>query len=219
MVDMRRRRRFYGGRRSGRYRKAGYFGRFKGPMAEKKYKDTTLALTTIANTGTSLQNATTNITEILNGTGESERTGHRVRVMSLQANMLLVLPAGTTANDSDEVRIIIVVDKQANGALATLTHILETVGYQAFRNIENGNRFVWLYNKTFSMNPPAMGTATSSSERFKHLKVFFKLAMPMYFDGLLGETGEVRSHQILAFAITRDGRVQMQVQWRIRFYG
>ncbi len=197
---------------------------------EKKFRDTALTTTVVGTSGTTMQGATTDeLTAIINGTGENERNGSRVRLMAIHGRLQFHFPdvnaAALLDKTDDHVRIMIGIDKQANKAHATLVQILESGFIHAFRNIENIHRFIFLYDKTFVMNNTTVAGNGATDDKFdigskvKYLAINLRLNMPMYFDGTTGQKGEVTSHQIFMFAISARGTITMNNNWRIRYYG
>lgn len=220
----------YGHRRGNRlpYRNVGYTGRFGGPLKpEKKFLDTALAAATISATGTNMANGTTEIIEIVQGTGENERNGSRVRIQSLHGRIFLTLPGLTGAggeeqNTHDIVRIMIGIDKQCNGAVISVGDLLEGTDIHTFRNIENLHRFKWLYDVTHQMNTICAGgngTAIETCASQMYISINLPMNVPIYYDGATGAVAEIRSHNIFAFAISESGRAKMQNSWRVRYYG
>lgn len=216
------------------WRNEGYSGRFGkngGGMIrpERKFFDTALASTTVSTTGTTMQGATTaELTAIINGTGENERNGSRIRLVGIHGRIQLNLPSIVNDTTLDatygRIRIMIGIDKQSNGAHAAMTDILESAGVDAFRNIENIHRFLFLYDKNFIINTQASPDGATANlwdthEKIRFFQINLRLNMPMYFDGTTGQKAEVRSHQIFMFAISQAGRIKMTNKWRVRYYG
>lgn len=206
-------------------RYSGYSGRFKnggGIPVEKKFLDTSLATTTVASTGTSMEGAVALI-EIVRGTGENERNGSRVRIKSVHAKITLTMSSATSATTtSDIVRIMIGIDKQANAAVCTVGDLLESTAIDSFRNIENLHRFVWMYDKYHKLNVHGLGsngTTHITGRNFKSVRINLKCNVPIYYDGGTGAVGEIRSHNLWAFAISEAGTIKMDNKWRIRYYG
>ncbi len=209
------------------------YGRFgkgggTGIKPEKKFHDTILAATTISGTGTTMQNGTTDMIELVRGTGENERNGSRIRIKSIHGRIRLMLPhedgVTTGAASFDQVRIMVGIDKQANGAAATMAQILEeSVAINQFRNIENVHRFVMLYDRSFTFNATGFtGMTTTTIDTpavMKFIAINLQVNIPIYYDGALGAVSEIRSHNIFAFAISLNGRPTMICHWRIRYYG
>ncbi len=222
-------------RRKRRYKKwpmryGGYGQRFGGSRGgmlrpEKKFFDTKLASTAISVNGTTMQGATNSeLTAIINGTGENQRTGSRIRLKSIHGRVRIVQQSETVKTTVyNQVRIVIGIDKQANGAHAAFTDLLEANTLHEFRNIENIHRFIFLYDKTFSFGSSGIGGGSStvfmSVDQQKFININLRLNMPMYFDGATGQKAEVRSHQIFMYAVSLRAGATMINSWRIRYYG
>ena len=95
---------------------------------------------------------------IRQGFGESQRLGRQILVRSLAWRYRVqLLPVSTVAalNPGATVRCILFMDRQANGAAAVVTDILETAVYQAFVNKANQERFLVMYDETWHLNHSA----------------------------------------------------------------
>lgn len=164
---------------------------------------------------------------VVQGTGEEERIGRKIIIRSIAARFQVVLPSQTNADDlngGDTIRIIIFVDKQANGANATVLDILETATYDSFRNLANKNRFNILIDKWTTLNRRVSmtdGTNTASTPLvIKEFKFFAKLNLPIEFDGTTGAVTEIQSNNIQYLYISSQGVGGIPNQCtRIRFDG
>ena len=214
---------------NGRYpsRYGGYSGRFSRStlVPEKKFLDTTLASTAIGTSGTDMANATTGLIEIVRGTGENERNGSRVRIKSLHGKIRLIFGSTTTiALMTNQCRVIIGIDKQANGAaISNIGDVLEASNVESFRNIENIHRFVILYDKTFTYSSSGIGGGSTtlgfSPDQTKFLRINLNMNIPIYYDGATGDVSEIRSHNLFAYAVALRTGITMVNNWRIRYYG
>jgi len=140
-----------------RYRAAnvayrGYIG--MGRRFEQKFKD--LAITPNANT----TGAVSLLNGIQQGTTPSTRIGSVVMMTKLQLRMTAaVVP--TTGVDQ-QVRILIVYDRQTNGAALTGALVLTNFDTTAFQLLENRDRFIVLYDQTVNLN----ASAESGSDKY-----------------------------------------------------
>lgn len=183
---------------------------------ELKYFDTVLAETTVANSGTIL-NSSLNL--LVQGSGETQRVGRKVVLKSIH------LRGFCEANDSatvgaEAVRIIIYLDKQANGAAATVGDILESADYRAFNDLEAFGRYIILKDWYFALN--RMVNATITADKLFSVGMVLswnrRVNIPLYFEGSTGALTEVKSNNIGVMAITRSNLVVgVEYHTRIRY--
>ena len=124
-------------------------------VSEHKYITNSVSVTPGA-AGTSIPAGLYNI---LNGTGDSGRVGNVIHVKSLHQRFSF---SGTV---HDVVRLILVKDKQCNGALANPVDVLETASILGCYNTNNvvghgGDRFVIISDQTFTVQPAFSGELT-----------------------------------------------------------
>lgn len=217
------------------YRKTrGWFGPARRPRSytsgpslqqELKFKDTVSTDAVVVFTG-AIQIGPNLVAQ---GTGEEERVGRKIIIRSISCRFQCVLPADPDAPNitgGDTLRIIIYIDKQANGAAATVLDILETATYDSYRNLSNTNRFIILKDKWVTMNRPnsvldGQAPETSTSPIFvREWKWYKKLNLPIEFDGTSGVLTEIQSNNISYLYITAFGIAGVNLQCtRIRFDG
>ncbi len=92
---------------------------------EKKFKDTVVADAVVSATGF----ISTSLNLVVQGVDEEERIGRKIIIRSISARFEVFLPSLSNIADldgGDVVRIMIFIDKQANGAMPSVTDILET---------------------------------------------------------------------------------------------
>ncbi len=109
------------------------------PGGELKFFDTLKAATTVTETGTILDDSLVHIPQ---GVTESERVGRKCTLRSIHIKGTFLNSNVTSVNDTKNgVRIIMYLDKQANGATAAVSDVLEDItevnGYNSFRNLSN----------------------------------------------------------------------------------
>lgn len=202
-------------------RTGGYYGRYNLSMGscavEKKYFDTTKGSATPAATGTIL-NLSLNL--IPQGTTESSRIGRKVIVTNLYLHGQMILP---TTNDetatSDTLRLIVYIDKQANGATATIGDLLQTTDWRSFRNLSNQERFVFLKDKYYDLNATVNCSATTQTtgDFAFHFKCYKKLDLPIEFSSTTGAITEIKSNNIGVACISEGGVAQINYIARIRY--
>lgn len=206
--------------RSGRTRTAGYYGRFR-QGGELKFHDITYSQVNVSSTG----HVKDSINEIGQGVTESTRIGRKCNITSIHWRYSLKLSEGAgaaTPRDGDIIRIILFVDKQANGATAAVTDILETANYQSFRNLANSGRFMILKDCQHVVNVLTLGQNTSStvfanSEVLKEFIYNKKCNIPLEFDNTTGALTELRSNNIGVLLISKNNDINLNSKFRLRF--
>ncbi len=225
------------GRYAGFYRKSGYFGRFspsvrgdQGP--ELKFYDLDVDDAIIAATGT-IQTPTNpgpaaaqaSLNGIKQGTGENERIGRKCTIRNIAWRWQCFLPeqdSVTVVENNDLCRLIVYLDKQCNGAAATVTGILESADYQSFNNLANKSRFRVLHDKQVVMNYLAMagdGTTHDTSAVFRCGTWFKKCNIPLEFDDSStdGSLTSIRSNNVGMLFISANGTMGIASKVRLRF--
>lgn len=206
----------------GRDRVGGYYGRFSGAGAEFKFHDVDLDNNTVAAGG----NMTDSINKIAQSVTESERIGRKCVIKSVQWKFDTFLPisdAAATPLDGDTIRVILYVDKQANGATAANTDILETNDYQSFRNLAQQSRFTILMDRQINMNYITLasdGAGVVSQGEVIRQGVFYKRCnVPIEFDNTSGDGAitTIRTNNIGVMLLGKNGRMGFQSKIRLRF--
>lgn len=164
---------------------------------------------------------------IVQGTGESQRIGRKVVIRKIDLRITAELKDVFQQNDipkGDILRVILFVDKQANGANAVVTDILETAEINSYRNLSQVNRFKILYNGYFTLNR----LGTSKDDDFKSAspvyllpttKVHRDVNIEVEFSGTAGTISEVTSSNVGILFITEGNRAEVRVKFRIRYFG
>ncbi len=221
---MRKRGRTINGRRVAKRRrvpKKQYKGRIAN-MVELKFHDLDIDDADIAAGGTIAQ-VTCN--EIAQGTTESTRIGRKLKIQSIGWRYHMTLgTTGTATATSDIVRIMLYLDKQANGATATVTGILESADYQSFNNLANKSRFTILMDRTYAFSAPA-GSGRGSTDTLSYGEhtiedsYWKKCNIPIEYDNSFttGVIGTIRSNNIGVMTLSHSGNVQFLSKMRLRF--
>ncbi len=204
----------------GRDRQAGFYGRYSGRNAELKFHDVDLDDAVVGTGGT----VTPTVNIIVQGITESQRIGRKCTLRAYQWRYVLTLPeqdAVVTPETGDSIRIIVFIDKQANGATAAVLDILETASILSFRNLSNSGRFSFLCDKLHNINFAGLasdGAGVVSQALVNHEYTFYsKLELPIEFSGTTGAIGEIRSNNIGVLLLSQQGRVTFNSKIRLRF--
>lgn len=201
--------------RRGYDRTTGFYGRFQPGGAEAKFFDGQLAITPVPNTGVILAPS---INLIAAGTGEQQRIGRTCVVKSINIRGSL---RNVNTSSGQKVRLIIFLDKQCNGAAATVAEIMENADVDSFRNLSNSQRFYILKDKTYVFQPNAYDVAGSIyAVSLTHVKGHKSCNIPLEFDGVTGAITEIRSNNIGILALSESSGAAPTIEFstRIRFY-
>ncbi len=202
--------------RRGHDRTAGFFGRFaKG--GELKFFDLDLDDAVIAAAG----GLTDSINKIAQGTTESTRIGRKCTIRSINWRFAVTLPETNLGSSAvDTVRVILYLDKQANGATAAITDILETADYQSFNNLGNKSRFRTLMDRSFDLTAMAGGGDGTTEDYGATIitdSFFKKVNLPIEFDSTAGAITEIKSNNIGVLLLSKNGKAGFASKIRVRF--
>lgn len=202
-------------------RTGGFYNRFAGRSGELKFHDHTVVIAGVPNLGVIPGTGTFNI--IPQGVTESSRVGRKCTIKSLMWRYQISIPSYTSASiqRGDSMRIMIYIDKQANGATAIVRDILETEDIRSFRNMANTQRFTILSDRMHTLNHQALSQAFDSNN-FSGAgqileRTFYKTCnVPIEFGGVTGAIGEIRSNNICMLFITDYVTSQASVTGKLR---
>jgi len=193
----------------GYQRVGGYYGRFAGRNAEKKFFDTSLAFSMDA---TGEVPATGQLNLIPQGVGESARIGRKALVKSIQIRGEAIYLPGADTVGCVTGYIYVVVDTQCNGAAASVTNVLTSTNLKvALSNVENSQRFKILKRIQFTLHSQA-GVSGAYSRAAQPIEFYKKCNIPINFDADTGVISEIRSNNIFLIAGT-DGQVDDTVDF------
>ncbi len=202
---------------------SGFYGRYarNGSVgAELKFHDLDIDDAVVAINGNIAQ-ASCNL--IAQGVTESQRIGRKCTIRNINWRYEIVLPnAQNMTSVLDTIRVILYVDKQANGAAATVTGILESDDFQSFNNLANKGRFTVLMDRTHAINATAgagNGTANDVAGRQANYTFFKACNLPIEFDSTTGAITEIRSNNIGVLLLGKQGFAGFNSKMRLRFEG
>lgn len=207
-------------------RTGGYYGRFAsavkaGMGTELKFFDVTHAAQVILAAGApDIQS----LHGIVQGAGENQRLGRKYTIKSISMRGEFTLPGIVQLNaPTDEVRVIVVLDKQCNGTTFGTADLLETANVNSFNNLANKSRFSVLKDWRVALNPAGssanvIGTSTSTFPTVVRTFEFYKKCnIAIETSGPLATLAEIRSNNIAVFAISRTGTATMRLDARVRY--
>ncbi len=190
--------------------------------AELKFHDVDVDDGTVA----AAMNVQLALLTIAEGNGESERVGRKINVKQINWRFEVLLPTTATAADtSDVIRVMMVLDKQCNGALPTNTDVVETDDYQSFNNLSNRQRFRVLMDRTYDVNCPA-GSGRGSTDTLSYGDSVVsdqwhsqRLNIPIEYDNSFttGVITTIRSNNLFIIVGGKSGVAGFRSKLRIRF--
>ncbi len=204
-------------------RAAGYrvtAGVARSGAGELKFHDVDLDDATVASAGT----VTPSINLIPQGVTEKTRVGRKCTLQAIQWNYTVSLPesdAQATPGAGDVLRVILFLDKQANGATATVLNLMETADYQSFLNLSNSGRFRILSDTRHSLNYATLASdgagVVSSAQVLRETKYYKSCSIPIEFDSTTGAITEIRSNNIGVLLISKNNAAGFASKFRLRF--
>ncbi len=220
------------GRTAGRFRKVGYWGRYKGAGGrgdgELKFHDIDWD-EAVADMSAGVISNVSSLVLIGQGITESTRIGRKAVIHSIgwRGKLNLEAVAGTVTGAPQTIRLMLVQDTQCNGAapaVSTDSGVLETASYQSFNNLSNKGRFKTLFDKTIAMNPMAgagNGTANDTAPVDRNFTFFKKCRIPIEYSGVANPSviTEVRTNNIFGIMIINNtfSGTNLQSKFRFRF--
>lgn len=131
------------------------------------------------------------------GTTGSDRIGRRIRICSFQIRLVF---QNDTASTFSHCRMILFMDKQANGAAPAITDLLTSASPQAMLNLDNARRFRVLYDKDFVL----IGNSTSPSNSVEGKRITYYRKtniMTVYNSGSAGTIGDIETNSLYCLLI------------------
>lgn len=182
---------------------------------EKKFYDLNTTSTSVANTGVILNSGTLN--NIAQGVTESTRVGRKCTIVGIHWRYTTVLQNSTgSVNTLDNLRMVLYMDKQCNGATAAVTDILETATRLSFNNLANKDRFRILADRNVDIAATA-GNGTANCRLSKSGSLHLKCAIPIEFSSTTGAITEIRSNNLGILLISENGDCDFHSAIRLRF--
>ena len=195
-------------------------GRFAGEPIELKFHDLDIDDGVVAS-GANIAQASCNL--IAQGVTEVERIGRKCTIRSINWRFQISLPsqdAIAAAPNGDTIRVLLYLDKQANGAAPATTDIIESADFQSFNNLANKGRFRTLMDRTYNVNYAAggsNGTTQDWASVFESDTFFKKVNIPIEFSAGTGAITEIRSNNIGLLLMGNTGVGGFVSKMRIRF--
>jgi len=162
----------------------GFRGIYERSTSEKKYVDNKSFASPCDTTGLG-----TPLNLIEEVTGVVDRIGRKVCLKSFQVRGTF-RPVDTGVNFTF-ARVMVVFDRQTNGALPTISAILQNATSLTFNNLNNRERFVTLMDKCFALGPystTATQTISPANGSFTFVNIFKRL--PPNTETIFGGSGD-----------------------------
>lgn len=195
-------------------RTGGAYGR---PRGEIKYWDVVHSNYAIDTT----PEVVTSLNLIPQGTTDQTRIGNKIRIVKIHFKGSITWSA-TNDIRFGEVRLVLVLDTQANGANPAWADIFDSSGQAVdqFRNIDNSERFKVL--KEFKKRPVSFMYDTVNANvhaTMTILKFNKKCDIPIHYSSTTGAITEVRSNNLVLLAVSNNGDDThfLNGNWRIRY--
>ncbi len=202
------------GPRAGKRRVRFTRGRKSKVNGELKFHDVDLDDAAISVAGT----VTGTINIIPQGVTESDRVGRKCTIRAIGWRWNINYPSqAVMASTSDAVRLIMYLDKQANGGAAVTLDLLETDDYQSFNNLSNSGRFRVLYDRTVDMYQPTAIAGPVTGEKEVSGTFFKQCNIPIEFSAATGAIAEIRSNNLGVILFSHGGFCRFDSKIRLRF--
>lgn len=158
----------------------------------RKYPKTKVEYKVIDTAGSYVCDTTGAVT-LLNGCVQGDdianREGRQINVRSMEIKMLNTATAATGVDQLQ--RVLIVLDKQANGATPAITDILTANNINAPRNLNNSKRFKILVDKRMQLNAAGESGSTRLWKKYK------KMYIPVqYNNGNAGTSADITTNAL-----------------------
>lgn len=178
--------------------------------------DTTVAATTVAAAGTVLSPS---LCLMQVGTAENSRVGNRVKITSIHVRGEITLPPSAVAAVTEQVRIMVVLDRQSNGAAPTIVQILASADFRSFNNMDNKGRFQTLAEEVVQMNYQTGVNATPAWAAFGAVLNMNKkgLGIGIQYGASTGAVTDLRTNNIAIVAISSAGAATVGYIARVRY--
>ncbi len=167
---------------------------------------------------------TDSVNKIGQGITEKTRIGRKITITNIAWKYDILLSAATAANvTAEQVRVILYLDKQCNGAAAAVTDVLETDDYNSYRNLANISRFNILMDKVYTLIASSgSGRGATDTLAFGEDLVqdtyFKRVNIPIEFNSTAGAIGEIRSNNIGILLLSKTGAItEFNGNMRLRF--
>lgn len=168
------------------------------------------------------------IVTVNEGTEKDQRIGRKIHLTGMGFKLTGRIPTGTTDNkSSDEIRVVIYQDKQANGLPAIVSDIYADVvpptspEFVSFRNLTKVNRFKILYDRVHHIQSKGSASAVAGvithADASMAVQWWTDLDFNVLFSGVTGNMANITENNIgiLMFSVTEA--TSISIHTRIRY--
>ena len=157
---------------------------------------------------------------VVAGTDYNQRIGRKTLIKSLLIRYTINPVASTVNPNGDVVRVMVIYDNQTNGALPSVSDVLQSAFFQAPMNLNNRDRFKVIYDKFHPMAAFAYsaGALTTGSPITKNVTKYKKCSLDCIFSGTTAAVGSIATGGIYVLTISMTNAVSnINFDCRIRF--
>lgn len=140
------------------------------------------------------------------GTSESTRIGGKINICGFGIKGHVTgIPQTGAAPLADLVRILVVLDKQANGAAPVVSDILQSAQIISFLLLDNQDRFEILAEKYARVDVTAWGGSTVQTlSAILPIEIDLKVDIPVHIADATGAQAKFKSNQICVLYISHS---------------
>ncbi len=193
------------------------------PMTELKFKDLSVADTNVPSTGA----VETSLNLIAQGKTGETRVGRNCTAVKLEVHGCAFLPAiddVATPPEGELLRILLVLDTQPNGAVFTVTDVLDTADIFSPLSAFNEGRFAVLDDQSFGLNYSGSGTRISTDTAdYAGMSLPYELDLQLdlllEFSAAAAAIASVSTNNLAFLAITKNDLAGFEFTSRLWFSG
>lgn len=163
------------------------------------------------------------ICKVPQGTAANNRVGRKILIDQINLRCIINWPNQTDLNKmTGTVRLMLVYDRQPNGAVPTLGTHLTGIGVTDFNNLVYSDRFTVLVDDRITFNQSnavLTGPVYSSASQEQYKEYYIKCKIPIHFSSTTGALTELISGNVFLWTVC-DTNVTAVVDAdsRIRFH-
>jgi len=189
-------------------------------VPDKKYEDHIYAPAVITTAGS----VTDPLCKPLSGAGDNNRVGNHLTITNVGIKGTFeVVTAGytdaTAAPTHEKLRLMLVYDRQANGTSFSPTDVLATANVESFRNMDQLDRFVVLWDKTYDLGAEGSVYSAARIDGGGHISFNKKISLPVDFADDAGDpvAATIKTGALRMLRISRLGIVQCNYVVRTKY--
>lgn len=156
---------------------------------------------------------------VAQGTDYTDRLGRVINIESLTLRVFGFINNATSASTGDYLRVMVIVDEQANGAAPSLTDILQASDFTQPNNLNFRDRFTTLYNQFHIIPSYTMtaGALSTGSPKPTMDDIYMNLDIKSIYGGTGATVANINTNAIYLLLITLNSSVNVLYNSRIRF--